>query len=809
MTDGKGSTMARLSDDDLKLMVDQAIAQSIGHFGGKLSEMRRKAEYYYLGLAEGDLAPPEVEGRSSFVDTTVRNTILWMKPTLLKTFCGSDNVVEFQPTREDDEEKAKLATEYINYIFYKQNPGYQIVNTWFDDALLQKIGVLKVWWDDRKEETREEYKALDEVALAQLMDDDEIEPIDQKSYPDEEAQEQKDAALKQMGEQLAQAMQAAQQGNQQAMQAIPQLQAQLAQIQAAPVPMLYDVAFKRSKKAGRVCVENVPPEEFYIHRTAKFIGDGPCGHRVRRTISDLIALGYPKAKVESIGSDGGNIDNMEAIERAAYDDDMAYMGDDEVSTDPSQRKVWVRETYLMADRDGDGIAEWVKVCTAGNVLLSVEECDGPCFVAITPIPLAHRFHGLSVADLSMEPQRHATNLMRAQLDNIYNSVNGRYAAVEGQVNLDDLLNNTPGGVVRVKSPGAVFPLNPSPGDQRGAETMVQWMQDFTENSTGWTRYSQGGSSDSLNKTATGVTTITNRGDMRTDAIARQFAETGFTDLFRLIIKLVGQHQDKKVALRTGRKWVQIDPREWRNQFDLSINVGLGTGNKDQQVQHLMMLHQQQGMGLQIGIAKPKNMYASAKKLTEALGFKDPDQFWTDPTAPPDPNEPPPAPPPPDPAIVKAQGDQQMKQAELQQSDAMAQRELQAKQAQAQMDAQLKQYQVDQQAETARFTAQLQAENAQRLAEINGEYQLLIAREKIGADHEAIVTKAHVDLAQAEAENNRTVAEHADAIAPVIEHIKALHEKIDASNAMETHIVKNADGSKYAVKRPAQQQPQEQ
>src|SRR6476646_9649111 len=131
MTDGR-NYMAQLSDDDLKKMVDNAIAQSIGHFGGKLAEMRRKAEYYYLGEAKGDLAPPEIEGRSTFVDTTVRNTILWMKPTLLKTFCGSDNVVEFQPQNEDDEDKAKLATEYINYVFYKQNPGYQIINTWFD-----------------------------------------------------------------------------------------------------------------------------------------------------------------------------------------------------------------------------------------------------------------------------------------------------------------------------------------------------------------------------------------------------------------------------------------------------------------------------------------------------------------------------------------------------------------------------------------------------------------------------------------------------------------------------------------------------
>src|SRR5882672_3601449 len=147
-----------LSDDDIKALTNQEIAQSIGYFGGKLAEMRRKSEYYFLGLAKGDLSPPEIEGRSTVVDTTVRNTILWMLPTLIKTFCAGDNVVEFTPTTEEDDEKAQLATDYINYLFYKQNPGFQIVNTWFTDALLQKVGFVKVWWDNRIVQTREEYR---------------------------------------------------------------------------------------------------------------------------------------------------------------------------------------------------------------------------------------------------------------------------------------------------------------------------------------------------------------------------------------------------------------------------------------------------------------------------------------------------------------------------------------------------------------------------------------------------------------------------------------------------------------------------
>lgn len=1053
----------RLSESEVKALVDQEIRQSVAYFGGKLSQMRQKAEFYYLGEAKGDLSPPEIEGRSQVVDTTVRNTILWMLPSLIKTFCGGQNVVEFTPTQDGDEDKAKQATDYINYIFYKQNPGYQIVSSWMNDALLQKNGILKVWWDDRAIETREEYSALDEIALATLLDDSEIEPIENTSYPDEEDAKQRQEALEQLQQRCEQIMQQtgltpeALQAFAQTMQGMqmapagqsqpgqtqpdmapgmppqgqpsPQMQAahacmaiqqQIAQIEATPPKMLHDVTVKRVKAGGKACVENVPPEEFLISRKAKRIKDGPCGHRVRRTFSDLRSMGYKN--LDNIQSDPDSQGlNAEAVERASWDDEQPYIQQEYTTPDDSQREVWLTEWYTHIDEDGDGIAEWRKIVRAGNAILEDVECDGPPFVSITPIPLPHRFFGMSIADLAMEPQRIQTSLLRAQLDNLYLQVNGRYFAVEGKVNLDDLLTSRPGGVVRVKDPAAVGRLDQAVGDAGNAMALMQYFQDFTENSTGWTRYSQGGDSDALNKmlcvetpvpmadgsvkrlaevvdgdriigrvglpvtvlaahkihypvrayditfssgevitaggehlwsvqndydkalgrsrvvdtdelakmvakkgrvyiprvarpqagvetelpldpymlglwlgdgschaprittmddeivaymrewseknggelkadkrqnsgkaasyyvgglyaplralamvrrgdeerdayiigkhipeayfrasyaqrlallrglmdtdgchhskalsifcqnegrllddvvrlieslggwprvnevkvrsafnctgkhfqvtfhlldcpfaisrkratwvppsksvttqvikavapvavrpmrcltvdapdglfcvgkrftvthnTATGINVITNRGDLRTELIARQFAETGFTDLFRMILKLVCQHQDRKAVIKLGDKWTEIDPREWTNQFDLTINVGLGTGNKDQQVQHLMMLHEMQGKGLSIGIAQPANMYESALKLTETLGFKGAEKFWTNPA---DPN----APKPPNPMqqeMAKLQAEQQAKaqaqQAELQAKAQIAQMEQQYK-----------------------------------------------------------------------------------------------------------------------------------
>lgn len=619
--------MARkISEDDLKAITDQEIRNAVGYPGGKLSEARRKALYYYEGLPKGDLSPPEIEGRSTVVSTDVADTIEWMLPALLKIFTAGNNVVEFSPQNQDDEESAKLATEFINYIFYRQNPGFQILYTWFKDALLQKNGILKIWWDEKLDEAREEMAGITLAEIVQLQLDPEVEIIE--ATP-------RQATPEEMAADPMAAMQATMQGDGQ------------------PVT-LFDVTLKRTKSRGRVRVENVPPEEFLISKRSKLITDGFCGHRVQRTMSDLKAMGYKN--VDQIATDDTSTTfGGEAIERKSFNNETVLNNSmDSNAMDPSQRVVWVTECYMRVDYNGDGIAEWRKVTRAGNQLLDNEECDGPPFVSITPIPLPHEFFGLSIADLAMSVQQQKTAVMRAILDNLYLQVNGRYFAVNNQVNLDDLLTSRPGGVVRVQTPGAVGRLDQGMVDSGNAYQMLEYMETQKENRTGFTRYSQGNSADSLNKTATGINIVTNRSDARCELIARVFAETGVSDLFRMVLKLVSQHQDRAAQMQVNGKWLQVDPREWRNQFDMTINVGLGTGNKDQMVQHLMALLGVQREAVQMGLATPTNLYNSAVKLTENLGFKNADQFFTSPDDPQSPMKQPKPQPPPDPAMIKAQ-----------------------------------------------------------------------------------------------------------------------------------------------------------
>lgn len=706
-----------MTESELIALTDSEMRNSLGFYGGMLAEQRRKAEYYYLGLAKGDLAPPEIEGRSKVVSPDVRNTIEAMLPQLMVKFTGGDKVVEFEPQQPGDEETASQVTDYLSYLFFKKNNGHSVTYTMFKDALLQKRGIVKVWWDDRHEETKEEYRGLSDVELSEILDDKELEPISHSTRVSEEDQQQREEAIKQLTEQLQQAQQAAQpspqapQGNPQAMQAVQQLTQQIQGIQAQPPMMLHDLECKRTKTQGKVKIENVPPEEFLISRKAKNIEEASfVGHRVARTMSDLRSMGYKN--IDDISSDDSVASfNAERVERLSFDDEMAYLNIDNRSSDESQRQVWVTECYVRCDFDGDGISELRKVVRAGNQILDNEVVDVVPFVSVCPIPLPHKFFGLSIADVGFDAQLTKTGLLRAKIDNTFLEANGRYFAVDGQVNLDDLLTSRPGGVVRIKQPGAVGRLDQGVG-ANNTNDLLEYMEGFLESSTGWTRQSQGNSAGSLQGTATGMNIITNKDDMRVDLIARNFAE-GFVDLFKLMLKLVCQHQQQAAEMRLNGQWLKLNPSEWRNQFDVSINVGLGVGNKDQRIQHLMALRQQQDVGMQFGVANPLNVYNANAELAKELGYRNADKFFTDPSKNPPPQH-------ADPEAAKMQGQMQIEQmkiqADAQKHQAQTQQDQQKFQAESQMQMQVEQMKAELKLKEIQASLELQAANDARDSE---------------------------------------------------------------------------------------------
>lgn len=685
----------KISDDELRVITDREIRNSFGYRTGKLSEARRKALQYFLARPVGDLAPPDIEGRSSVVSTDVADTIRGLLPGLIKTFHGADSTVEFEPQTPDDTENAEQATAYVNYIYNRVNNGYGISRTWMMDAMLSKVGIVKCWWEEKEESAKENYQGLNDVELAKIADDEEVEITEHDLVPDEEDAEQRQQAIEQLTQQLQMVMQAAQVDPNAAQQA-QQIQQQIEQINAQPPVMLHDIVCIRTKKRAQVRIENVPPEEFLISRQAKSIQDTPfVGHQVQRTIGDLRAMGYKN--VDSIVSDD-QIATMSAerIERISTDDEYggysaAY---DSAPSSDAMRTVWVTECYVRADRDGDGIAEWLKVVRAGNELLEVEDCDGPPFAILCPDPMPHRFFGSSVADMAMEVQKTKTSILRSMLDNMYLQVNGRYFAVEGQVNLDDLLTSRPGGVVRMKVPGAAGRLDQAGADGQSAMAMLEYADKIKEERTGWGRSSQGMDSDALNtQTATGVNIVTGKADERQEMIARNFAE-GFKDLFQLILKLVCQHQDKEAQIAVAGKWVSVDPRQWRNKFDLVCHVGIGSGNKDQQIAHLGAFGQYLEKAATVGLVGPEEVKAYGDELAKALGLRNATKFLREQAIPPQ-----------APADPKIQIEQAKLQFAQQQDQVKQQAEIQKFQAQTQLEREKTQLEMEQ----SKYAAKVEAE----------------------------------------------------------------------------------------------------
>jgi len=773
----------KITEDQLLAMIDSEVTQAYGYGDGRLEQLRRRNDYYFMAEAKEELAPPEITGRSKVVDTTVRNTVLGMEGPLMKTFYGSDNIFEFEETKPGLEDQAKNISEYVNHIFRKKNEGYTITNTWIREALNIKLGVIKVWWDTSDIESKEEYNGQSIEQLTMLMEDPEVQLIAQKSYPDEEAARQKEKMLQQAAQELQQMQMAAQQ-NPQVAQQLQGAMAQFQQMQAQEIPLLYDVTMKRTKTGGRVCIENVPPEEFLISKRAKSIKTSPfSAHRFQRTIAELKAT--PGYKVpDDLSSDDNTAEfSPEREQRFEYLNDDSQLFDNGSETDPMQKKVWVIESYMQVDWDGDGIPEWRKVVKCGKTMLANDEFDAPPFVALGSILMPHMLYGICPADLALPTQQILTSLKRGQLDNIYMQVNGRTVAVENQVNLDDLLSNVPGSIVRVKNKDAVAPLQQGIGDIAGSIQLMQIFDDAGQESTGWTRRSQGGNGLQLQQTATQANIVTNREDMRVESISRYMAETGFTELGYMILKLVSKYQKKAEMVKLSGGWTNVDPREWTNHFNLNINVGLGTGNKDQLVQHLMLTGQKQEAGLALGISTPENIYHLNQKLCNALGFKNGDEFFTDPA-----KAPPKGPPQPPESVqvaqIKAQSDQQLAQQKAQEGEADRQHKAQLEQYRLQIEAQAR-MQID--------LNKQQAEAEQKLQEAQNQAQLDALRQQF--EHEREMAKLADQAAQRELDRYKIDQDNATKVlvAQITAQQKADAAELSAQTAADNAVAGAVNG----------------
>lgn len=663
--------MARMTDDMLRAQLDHEVQNSASWQVSTVRSEQERNLQFYLGLPMGN----EVEGRSQVQSLDVFEVVETVLPDMIEPFFSGDDIGRFEPQERNDEAFCDQASDYVNYVVKRQNPGFLIFNTWIKDGLLSKIGVVRAEWVEG-ERKREEYRGLTDDQIALMLQDSRIEIVEHESYPVP------------------------------GMAAPPMPEGVDPTLVPAP-PMLHDVTILR-QRPGRVCIENVKPENFIVSRGAATLAASKVvGELVKYTRSELIEMGISKQAAMDVTSYDIGTGGLDTLEDMRSEGEGLLREDD--PADPSLSEVCLFKGFLKADYNGDGVAEYRRVLVGGNAILENEEADCHNYAVWTPIPVPHRIVGLGYADIAAESQKLKTALSRQFVDSIFLANNPRtYVNMSAQVNIEDMLSNRIGGIIRGKGPAseAIQPIKTALVASESLQAL-EFADTQREQRTGVTRYNQGLDADSLNKTASGVQKIMNAAQRRILMTLRIFAETGARDLYKLVLRLVTKYQDVPSTVRLRNQWVDFDPRGWNPDMDVVIEVGIGSGDRTETLMMLQQFGQFMAQAFPLGVVTPQNVYEFGKRLIKNARLRGGDDLLTDPS------KQPPKPPQPNPEMLKIQAQQQIEQAKLQASQQLKQMEL-AQQAEierlkAEYQAQVDQTKFRAEADQQRMRIQMEAE----------------------------------------------------------------------------------------------------
>lgn len=659
-----------MDTQDIESLVKNAVDEAVDFIESEIAPARIKSQRYF----DGQVDLGHEEGRSKVVSTKVRDTIRGIKPSLLRTFLSTDKVVEYVPEKPEDVLAAEQASTFINWRF-RELGGYKTLNDAFHDALVKKTGVVKAYWETYTKGEIFTYDNLSDEEFALIVNDDEVQVLEHSQEVVIDVDE--------MGAELERNTHA--------------------------------IKISRQCEEGKLCIESVPPEEFFVDRNATCIEDAyVVAHITEKRVGDLVDMGFEWDDVVDLTGvdDGSTMGDAEELARTGYSD-----LEDDQSTDPSMKLVQVCEAYMRMDIEGTGSPMLYRIITGGNghKLLDYELWDDTPFAVFEVDPEPHAFFGRSVADLIMADQDAATSMLRGALDNIALTNNPRLEVLDDLVNLDDLLNPEIGAIIRTRQIGSVQPLM-IPNMTASVLPMMQYFDDAVEVKTGVSRASLGLDPDALqNTTATAAQITAQQAAGQVEVIARNLAETGMKRLFKLMMGLVIKHSPDQQIMRLNNQFVPVDPRVWNTSMDMMVNVGLGTGQEDVKLQALQQTLQTQQMiwqsyGPQNGLVTMTQMRNTLADILRIAGYYNADRYYN----------------PMNPQLEQQLLAQQAQQAaqQQQQGDPASQAYLQAEQikAQVKMQTEMAKIQATQQAKAA----EMQQRQQIRGVEINAQQQAKIA-----------------------------------------------------------------------------------
>lgn len=618
-TEGSGESRGPMTDDELLELIGAYERASLGSSvaaGATISTTvypsqqamttleidRYNAINMYFGRPLGN----EIENRSQVVLPELRDTIEWIMPQLMRMFVSSKTICRFEAETPQDVQQAEMETAAVNHVFMRDNNGFFILHDYFKDALLMRNGYANVYWVEKKHTGVERYSQLTQNELTKLladMDDEDTEILEQREYTID----------------------------------LP-LTAQIPGAQPDPaLPVVkipvWDIKIRRTEKKGSVCVKCLPPEEVLISPRARESTDNVpfYAHKTETPRSELIEDGHPKDLVNSLPTGRPAWLEMDALARNIVVDQLSV----ENPADKSMQTVENRNVTVMVDYDGDGVAELRHVLVAGDKILENEEIEEGPMASCSPIRMPHRHTGISYYDLMADIQVIKTTLFRQGLDNLYLANNSRTGVDWKNCAIDDLLTSRPGGIVRTNGPpqNVLMQLETPSNMIEQVLPAMDYMDKIKSNRTGLGPNMAGIDVDELQDvTKGGQLAAMSSASLKIELVARLLAE-GVKEIFQKIHGCLMRHQEGPMQFELSGKWVEVDPSQWRRRTKVNVNVGLGSGNREELRSHLVQLGQAQMAVAQLGLVGPKQGYALFKKMAEALGENQPELFAMDPSSP--------------------------------------------------------------------------------------------------------------------------------------------------------------------------------